>query len=44
LQLLVAGESGFFRVRNDVDDCDTVETDHFLEIDETLSVSVDVFE
>jgi len=44
LKLLVAGESGFFRVRNDVDDCDAVETNHFLEIDETLPVSIDVFE
>lgn len=44
LQLLIARKRGFFRIRNDVDDGDSVETDHLFEIDETFTVSVDVFE
>lgn len=41
LKLLMTRKRSLVRVRDDVDECDTIQPDHLLKVDVTIIVSVD---
>lgn len=43
LNLLLAGQGCFMRVGNHIDERNSIKTDHFLEVDKSCIITIDIF-